>query len=579
MEKLDLMANKLRVLSILSTTKAGSGHPTTCMSCAEIMSTLFFHEIKKEDEFVLSKGHAAPILWSCYKEAGIITDKQLMSLRQINSNIEGHPMPPLVKIATGSLGQGLSAGVGIALAQNLKKKGRTYVLLGDSECAEGSVWEACNAAAHFKLKNIVAILDCNRLGQRGETMHGHNTKIYANKFKAFGWDTLIVDGHNTDELLKALKLAKKSKKPFAIIAKTLKGKGFSEVENKNGWHGKVFSKEQAERALWEIPYKNIKLKSNYKIKKTKYNHTDFKLNKYKLGEKVATRDAFGKALEKAGKNKSVVAIDSEVGNSTKLDYFFKKYPKRSFENYIAEQNMVGMALGFSTQNYIPVISTFATFFTRAYDFIRMAMYSQANIKLIGSHAGVSIGADGPSQMGLEDLSMMLPLPGTIILYPSDAVSTENLLKNMIKHNGLSYMRTTRGKTPVIYKNSEKFPIGKFKVVKKSNKDIALVIGAGETLHEALKAYDLLKHRKKNIRVIDLYSIKPVDAEGLRKHAKQCKNNVIVVEDHYECGIGEVVSKAVGRIKHLYVKGIPKSGTPEQLRRKFNIDAQAIIKEI
>jgi len=577
------MADKLRVHSLKSTTAAGSGHPTTCMSCAEIMSSLFFSELEKDDEFVLSKGHAAPILWASYAEAGFIPLKELKNLRKIDSNLEGHPTyrMPLIKVATGSLGQGLPAGVGMAIAKRLdKNKGRVYVLLGDGECAEGSVWEAANTAAYYKLNNICAILDVNRLGQSQETMHGHNLLEYKRKFEAFGWNAKIIDGHKIKELLNAFNSAVSSKKPFVIIAKTMKGKGVSFLENKDGWHGKPVNKEQLKQALKEIKHTDIKLKSKVNHRNISNKVKSFQYNKYKKGDLIATRDAFGKALVSLGKkNKNVIVFDGDVKNSTKTGAFFKSFPKRSFESFIAEQNMVGMAAGASKLGFIPFVTTFSTFLTRAYDFIRMAQYSRSNIKIVGSHCGVSIGEDGPSQMGLEDLSMFLSMPESIVIYPCDAVSTEKLVSEMAKVEGVTYMRTTRGKTPVVYNNNEKFPLGSLKVLRKSSKDKALVIGAGETVHEALKAADILAKQGIKIRVIDLYSLKPLDKKSLLKNAKECKNNIITVEDHYFGSIGAVVSEVLGKIKQLYVKELPRSGKPEELRKKYKIDSSAIIKTI
>jgi len=544
------MANKLRIHSIQTTTIAGSGHPTTCMSCAEIMSCLFFSEMKESDEFILSKGHAAPILWACYAEAGIIPVNKLKTLRRIDSPLEGHPTRnmKMIRVASGSLGQGLSAGLGMALAKRVKKKkGNVFVLCGDGEIAEGSVWEAANIAAINNVDNLTAIIDVNRLGQSQETMHGHHIKKYKAKFEAFGWNVVIVDGHKVSEILKALKKTGKGGKPLVILAKTKKGKGFSEIENKNGWHGKPLNTDMMQRAVKEISAKgNMKVKLNSKIKyhKIKYNTINFKPNEYKSGEMIATRVAFGNALVKLGKkNKDVVAVDGDVKNSTMTQDFFNKFPKRSFESYIAEQNMIGMTMGFSAAGLIPVAGSFSAFLTRAHDFIRMAIYSGSNIKLFGSHAGVNIGEDGASQMGLEDISMFLSVPDSLIQYPCDAVSAEKCVQNMVKHKGISYLRTTRAKTPVIYNNNEKFPIGKLKVIRKSKKDSVLVIGAGITLHEALKAYDKLKNKRINIRVIDLYSIRPVDTKALKKNAKECKNRVVIVEDHYFGGIGSVVREA------------------------------------
>ncbi len=582
---LEDMADKLRIESILSTTTAGSGHPTSCMSCAEVMSCLFFDIMKRDDEFILSKGHAAPILWAAYAEAGLVKRDDLLDLRKITSPLEGHPTPlmPMVKVATGSLGQGLSAGVGIALAKILKKdKGHVYVLLGDGECAEGSVWEAANAASHYRLKNLCAIVDVNRLGQSQQTMHGHDMTAYRGKFRAFGWDTKVVDGHSVMELQSAFSKARKSRKPFAILARTFKGCGFSEVEDREGWHGKPLDKEMMERAVREIGSKDVILHSPLKFSSISYRTARFSIRKYKKGDHVATRNAFGDALVRAGrKNRDVVVIDGDVRNSTKTGKFFEEFPRRSFESFIAEQNMAGMAIGLSSQGFIPFVATFGTFLTRAHDFIRMAAYSRANIKFVGSHVGVSIGQDGPSQMGLEDIPMFTSIPCSVVLYPCDAVSTAHLTQEMVKHKGISYLRTTREKTPVIYKSSEKFPVGRFKVLKRSGKDRALVIAAGVTVHEALEAHDLLKDGKKgvSIRVIDMYSIKPLDVRGLQRHARECGGDVVVVEDHYQGGIGCMVASAVGKIEHLYVKDTPRSGSPEKLRKKYGIDAAAIVRAV
>ena len=583
-DKLKQMADKLRIHSLKATTAAGSGHPTSCLSCAEIISALFFSEMKEDDEFILSKGHAAPILWAAYAEAGLVKEKELVNLRKITSNLEGHPTPlmPSVKVATGSLGQGLSAGVGMAVAKKLQKSiGRVYILLGDGECAEGSVWEAANTANYKKLNNLCAVIDVNRLGQSQETMHGYNTDEYRQKFQAFGWESEIVDGHDTKQLLKALEQARKSLGPFVIIAKTIKGKGVSFLENKEGFHGKALDNNLLKKALKEIGNVNIKLKSGIKDRKTEYQFINFPLDKYKGRGKFSTRDAFGKALLNLGKkNDKVVVLDGDVKNSTMTKYFFESFPERSFECFIAEQNMAGMAIGLSSQGFIPFAATFSAFWTRAHDFIRMAAYSKANIKFVGSHAGVSIGEDGPSQMGLEDLPMFLSIPESVILYPCDAVSAENLVREMAKHVGISYLRTTREATQLVYDNDEKFPIGRFKILKQSKNDKVLVIAAGITVHEALKAYDELKKKKKvNIRVIDLYSVKPLDREGLIKNAKECGDNVIVVEDHYPNGIGCAVSEILGKVKHLCIKEIPRSGKPEELMKKYGIDSSAIIKAV
>lgn len=582
-DELKRMADKLRIHSIEMTTKAGSGHPTTCMSAAEIMSTLFFSQLKHGDEFILSKGHAAPILWAAMAESGLIDKEKLMTLRNIDSELEGHPTPrnKYVKVATGSLGQGLSAGVGMALGLRLKKtNNKVYVLIGDGECAEGSVWEAANSASLFNLDNIIALIDVNRLGQSGQTMFGHDAEQYRKRFEAFGWETIVIDGHDISQLKEAYAKAGSFSKPFAIIAKTFKGRGVSFIENKEGWHGKPLSEDDMKKAIAEIGETDIELQSAYKPVIYDKKSIIKENNNYSFGDLVATRSAYGKALVKLGKaNDTIVAVDGDVRNSTMEEDFFKEFSQRGFNTYIAEQNMVGIAIGLSAVGLVPFASTFATFFTRAHDFIRMAAYSRADIKLVGSHSGVHIGEDGPSQMGLEDTQMFLPIPDAVVLYPSDAISTEKLTAEMAEHKGLSYMRTTRAKTPVIYKNDEMFPIGGLKVLRSSDNDKALVIGAGITLHETLKAYDTLKAEGTNIRVIDLYSIKPVDEKALIKNANDCNGNVIVVEDNYFGAIGAVVSSVIGKIRHLYIKETPRSGKPDELIAKYKVDAQAIIDEV
>lgn len=581
-KELEIMANKLRIESMKSTTAVGSGHPTSCMSCAEIMSTLFFDEMDAEDEFILSKGHAAPILWAAYAETGCIPVEDLNTLRKIDSILEGHPTPkmPSIRVATGSLGQGLPAGVGMALAKRLgKSREKSYVLLGDGECAEGSVWEAANTASYYKLNNLCAIVDVNRLGQSEPTMHGHDVERYKQKFEAFGWDAKVIDGHHVHDLLDAFQQARSSKKPFAIISKTFKGKGVSFLEDKEGWHGKPLSDEQLEKALKEIGPAEITLPSKVQCH-TPMDHTftSYEMNKYAIGDTVATRVAFGNALVKLGeKNRNVIAIDADVKNSAMTIGFFNAYPERGFQSFIAEQNMVGMAIGFSAMGYIPFVATFATFLTRSHDFIRMGMYSMANIKFVGSHVGISIGPDGPSQMGLEDIPMFLSLPTATVLYPCDAVSTEHLVCEMTKKKGISYLRTTREKTPVVYDNSEEFSIGGLKVLRKSKNDSALIVSAGVTLHEALKAHDILKKEDIFVRVIDLYSLQPFDESSLIENANKCSNNVIAVEDHYCNALGSLISKAIKDVHYLCVTDIPRSGKPEELREKYGIDAAAIVR--
>jgi len=553
------------------------------MSIAEIMSSLFFSELDKDDEFILSKGHAAPILWAAYAEAGIIPEKELANLRSIDSMLEGHPTPnmPFIKVATGSLGQGLSAGVGMALAKRLKKSsGRGYVLLGDGEMAEGSVWEAANSASSYKLGNLIAIVDVNRLGQSGPTMHQHDVSAYRKKFEAFGWNAETIDGHSVKEILGALERFRKNTGPSAIIAKTLKGKGVSFLEDMEGWHGKALDQVSLKKALEETGPASVRLESHIKNRKPGHEFHDFGLENYKAGDKVSTREAFGRALVRSGyANKKVVAVDADVKNSTMTEYFFREFPERSFQSFIAEQNMVGMAIGLSAMGYAPFVATFSTFLTKAYDFIRMAGYSKANIKFVGSHSGISIGQDGPSQMGLEDIPMFLNIPNSVVLYPSDAASTQHLVREMTRHEGISYLRTTREKTPVIYSGKEEFPIGGLKVLRKSVNDQAMVVAAGITLHEALEAHDILEKKGIHVRVVDLYSLKPFDSRALAANSKESSNNVMVVEDHYGIGLGSMVSGVLDNVKFLCVNEIPRSGHPKDLMSRYGIDSHAIVRMV
>jgi len=596
-EYLENKANILRLHSIRSTTKAKSGHPTSCLSSAEIIATLFFNVMNIDpkhmdyldnDEFVLSKGHAAPILYAALAEAGVIPRDKLMTLREFDSELEGHPVPRIkgIRVATGSLGQGLSIGLGMAYAKRLLGiDRRVYVLLGDGEVAEGSIWEALNLAGKLKMSNLVAILDMNRLGQSEPTMFQWDWRAYAERVKAFGWNVTVCDGHDVKDLIRAFDEAKKSDKPFFIIAKTVKGKGVSFLENVEGRHGRALSEEELNKAEKEIlpkikdidfqPQNFIEAKVPIEPQKKYSIKTD-----YKIGDMVATRVAFGRALVKLGEqNDKVVVLDGDVKNSTFTIYFFDKFPERSIQCYIAEQNMVGMAVGLQTQGFDVFLSSFACFLTRAYDQIRMATYSRANLKIAGSHAGVSIGKDGPSQMGLEDLALFRALFGSIVLYPCDAVSAEKLTCEMANYENISYIRTTRPKTPVIYDNSEEFHIGGSKVLRWSKNDEVTVVAGGVTVHEALKAYEKLKAEGINIRVIDCYSVKPLDAETLIKASEETKH-IITVEDHYpEGGIGEAVA-ALGLKPHiLAVRRMPHSGEPEELLAEQGIDAAGIIKKV
>ncbi len=597
---LEKIARRLRIHSLKMTTAAGSGHPTTCLSCAEIMACLFFHEMRYDikdpfawsnDEFVLSKGHAAPILYAAYAEAGIIPLDSLLDLRKISSDLEGHPTPrlPWVKAATGSLGQGLSVGVGLALAQKLAGvKARTFVLMGDGECAEGAVWEAANAGRELKLGNLVAIVDVNRLGQSDPTMHQHDLRAYARKFKAFGWDVYEIDGHKIENILEALAAARKGSNPKVVLARTVKGKGVSFIEDKNGWHGKPLRPEELEKALAELgPMPEVDsrkyVKSRARVEGPRWNDSvEFGLPEYR--EKTATRLAYGIALERLGKvNNRVVVIDGDVKNSTYADRFFAAFPERSFQSYIAEQNMVGMAMGLAAKGFLPFVATFAAFLTRAHDQIRMAAYSFSNVKFCGSHVGVSIGEDGPSQMGLEDLAMFLPIPGCLVLYPSDAVSAEKCVKEAAGYKGLVYIRTTRPATPILYSPDEEFPAGGSKVLRKSENDVATVVAAGITVHEALKAYEQLKKEGIHIRIIDAYSVKPLDAQTIMKSVSETGGRVVVAEDHFEQGgLGTAVALALPEKKHwkhLCVRELPRSGKPEELLARYRIDASAIMEAV
>lgn len=600
------LAQQLRVDSIRSTTTAGSGHPTSSMSAADLMAVLmtsYLHydfdnpKNPNNDHLIFSKGHASPLLYSMYKAAGAITDEELMTLRKFGSRLEGHPTPvlPWVDVATGSLGQGLPIGVGIALAGKYldKLSYHIWVLLGDSEMAEGSIWEAIDHASHYKLDNLVGILDCNRLGQRGETELGWNTAAYEARAKAFDWNAIVIDGHNYDEINQAYAQAiQPNGAPTLIVAKTVKGKGVSFLENKNGWHGKALNKEQEEQAMQELhPARSM----TFPVQKPasaqpapEPQKKPLELPRYDAKESVATRKAYGDALKALGAaNPDVIGLDGEVSNSTYAEEFAKAHPDRYFEQYIAEQQLVAAAVGMSVRHKIPFASTFAAFFTRAYDFIRMAAISRANIRLCGSHAGVSIGEDGPSQMALEDLAMMRAVYGSTVLYPSDPNQTAQLVAEMANHDGIVYMRTTREKTPVLYGPDEKFSVGGSKVVRQSQRDQVTVVAAGITLHEALKAYDQLRSERITIRVIDAYSVKPMDAETLLAAAQETANKIITVEDHWpEGGLGDAVldvftnrNAPLPQVVKLAVQSMPGSGTPDELLDEAGISAHHIVQAV
>ncbi len=595
------LARLVRYHILTSTTSAGSGHPTSSLSATDLMTVLMFGgffkadlnkpEYINNDRLIFSKGHAAPLLYSLYAAAGKISDKEMMTLRKFGSRLEGHPTLdfPYTEAATGSLGQGLSVGVGMALNAKYLDRApyRTFVLLGDSEMAEGSSWEAMQLAAYYKLTNLIGIIDVNRLGQRGETMHGHDVNDYVKKVEAFGWEVGLVDGHNAIEISAVFERAFRADKPFMIVAKTVKGKGVSFLEDKEGWHGKTLSKEQLTQALFELGQVDLKLKGEValpekiKILDARLKKKDVKLPMYQADQLVSTRKAYGNALVRlAERFRQMVVLDAETSNSTFAELFKKVQPDRFFEMFIAEQNMVGTAIGLARRGKIPFVSTFAAFLTRAADQIRMSQYSKANIKFVGSHAGVSIGEDGASQMALEDLSLFRSVRGSVVLYPSDAMQTEKLVECAVEHEGLVYIRTTRKDTPILYSAHETFKIGGSKVLRKSKNDVATVVAAGVTLHEALKAYELLKKKGILIRVIDLYSVKPLDIKTLKIALRETAQ-VIVVEDHYaEGGIGEAVAAALGAPVHsLAVRRMPRSGTPEQLLAYEEIDAEAITKVV
>jgi transketolase len=601
-ELLKAIANQLRIHSIEATTAAGSGHPTSCLSAADVVAALFFGHMKYDaknphfynnDRFILSKGHAAPLLYAAWAENGFVPIPELLKLRQFGNDLEGHPTPRLAfaDVATGSLGQGLGVGGGMALAARQDKLDyNTYVLLGDGEIAEGSVWEAASLAGYYKLSNLIAIVDANRLGQSQATAFGHDIGVYVKRFQAFGWRVeTLDDGHDMEEIMEVLSGVGLDERPLAIIAKTYKGAGVSFLQDKDNWHGKPLNKEEAAQAIAELapsaksglgvpipapsplPAPNLAAPASYPA------------ISYKLGDAIATREAYGTALVRLGEaDPRINAMDGDTKNSTFAEKFFKKFPERATECFIAEQNLVAVAVGYATRGHVPFASTFATFFTRAADQIRVAGISQSNLKLVGSHVGISIGEDGPSQMALEDLAMMRAVVGSTVLYPADAVATEKLLEQMAILKGVAFLRTSRPKTPVIYGNDEQFPIGGAKVLREGSK--VTVVGAGVTLFEALKAADQLKAEGINVTVIDAYSIKPLGKKEILAAAKKTNNTVITVEDHYsEGGLGDAVAGELSsegiKVHKLAVVGIPRSGHAAELMAAFGIDAAAIVKKV
>jgi transketolase len=611
------LAAQLRVDSVRSSTSAGSGHPTSSMSAADLLAVLVTRHLHYDwdephlavnDHLIFSKGHASPLLYSVFKAVGVVSEDELLNgYRRFGQRLEGHPTPilPWVDVATGSLGQGLPDGVGVALAGKYLDRlpYRVWVLCGDSELAEGSIWEAFDKASYYGLSRLVVMADINRLGQRGQTDVGWNLEEYQRRMEAFGARVLSIDGHDLAAIDQAMTAAADASgsQPTVILAKTIKGKGFSEVENKDGWHGKPFPPEMAERAIAELGgVRNLVLRGPGPAPAEPGPVPDKPTTlapatgprakpsaappEYAVGEKVETRKAYGDALVALGaRDDRVVALDGEVSNSTFAEEFTRAFPERYFEMFIAEQQLVAAATGLAVRGYRPFASTFAAFFTRAYDFIRMGAISGADLRLTGSHAGVEIGADGPSQMALEDLAMMRAVHGSTVLYPSDGTSTVALVDAMAAAPGISYLRTTRGGYPGLYPAGEKFPVGGSKLVRSGDHDQVTLVGAGVTLHEALGAADILHGEGIAARVIDLYSVKPVDTETLAAAAEATGGRIVVAEDHHpEGGLGSAVADALlatGQqnlhLTHLAVREMPGSGTGEELLAWAGIDADHI----
>ncbi|MFJ5211872.1 transketolase [Streptomyces nigra] len=593
------LGQQLRVDSVRASAAAGSGHPTSSMSAADLVAVLFANHLRYDmdrpdhpgnDRFILSKGHASPLLYSAYKAAGAIEDGELLTFRKLGSRLEGHPTPrrlPYVETATGSLGQGLPIGVGIALAgRRLEHTDyRVWVLCGDSELAEGSVWEAAEHAAYEGLDNLTAIVDVNRLGQRGATRHGHDLDAYARRFQAFGWHTIEVDGHDVDAVDRAYGEARSTTgQPTVVLARTLKGKGVASVQDREGLHGKPLP--EADEAIAELGGHRDRTfhvhEPHTSGQPRVIPSSETELPRWDLGEKVATRDAYGHALAALGSGRGdVVALDGEASDSTRAEFFAKEHPERFFECYIAEQQLVAAAVGLAARGWVPYASTFAAFLTRAYDFVRMASVSGACVNLVGSHAGVSIGQDGPSQMGLEDLAMMRAVYGSTVLYPCDANQTAKLVAAMAGLDGVRYLRTSRGAAPVLYGPDEEFPVGGSKVLRSGERDRLTLVAAGVTVHEALAAADTLAREGIDVRVVDLYSVKPVDRETLRRAAEET-GCLVTVEDHREeGGLGDAVLDAfsdgrpVPRLVRLAVRTMPGSASPDEQLHAAGIDAASI----
>ena len=596
------LAAQLRVDSIRCSTSAGSGHPTSSMSAADLMAVLVARHLRYDwdeprspdnDHLIFSKGHASPLLYSVFKAVGAVSEHELLNgYRRFGQRLEGHPTPvlPWVDVATGSLGQGLPDGVGVALAGKYldRRPYRVWVLTGDSELAEGSMWEALDKASYYKLSNLTVIADINRLGQRGPTEFEWNLDAYARRAEGFGARVLVIDGHGLAAIDDALvKAADAGEQPTVVLAKTIKGRGFSEVEDAEGWHGRPFPVDMAERAIAELGGVRNRLIHGPRPEPTgkaagpeaAFAEPAAPPPRYEIGDKVATRKAYGDALVALGAHDPrVVALDGEVSNSTYASEFARAYPERYFEMFIAEQQMVATATGLNVRGYRPFASTFAAFWTRAYDFIRMGSISGASLRLMGSHAGVEIGADGPSQMGLEDLAMFRAVHGSTVLYPADGTSAAALVEQMAATEGISYLRTTRGAYPGLYPAGEAFGAGGSKT-HGSGTDVTL-IGAGVTLHECLHAADVLAGEGIQARVIDCYSVKPIDTAALTAAADATAGRIVVAEDHHpEGGLGSAVTGALLaagrrdlRFAHLAVREMPGSGSGAELLAWAGIDA-------
>jgi transketolase len=604
-------ATRLRIDSVLSTTEAGSGHPTSCASAAEIMAVLFYSVMRYDphdphrpgsDIFVLSKGHAAPILYAAWAEAGAFPRERLLTLRKIDSDLEGHPttLLPFVDVATGSLGQGLSVGVGIALnAKQFEHSGqRVFVLMGDGESAEGSIWEAAQWAALRNLNNLCAIIDINRLGQSQPTMLQWDLEVYKARWEAFGWQALLVDGHSIPDLLAAFESAATViDRPTILLARTLKGKGLVGIEGLEHWHGKALDKAAAAKVVAELESQLSGAGEAWKPDPPAVRHSIPQIVRnggatpaanppYRIGgEQVATRTGFGESLAAlANAYPSIVVLDGDVENSTYTEQFDNVAPDRFFEGYIAEQNIIGMAMGLAAYGKIPFACLFSCFVTRAYDFIRLAAISRLNLKIVGTHCGVSIGEDGPTQMGLEDLAMSCAQPDFTVLYPADATSAWKATALIAEHSGPCYLRIGRPKSAILYDSDEQFAIGKCKVLRKSGNDRALVVAAGVTVFEALAACDKLQKEGISVRVIDLFSVQPLDRDELVESARGAGGVVITVEDHYaHGGLGDAVLSALAeehvRGYKLAVREIPHSGHAEELLKKFGISSDHIVNAV